>query len=307
MPASAGGVFVSGGSAGNLSALVVARDTARRRRFDAGLDDMSLRVVVSDQAHSSIANALNITGMTALVVETENGRLTGDGLRSAIDDRSDLGDVCAVVATAGTTNAGIIDDIAGVGEVARQRGWWLHVDAAYGGAGMLAPAIRDRFDGVERADSIVMDPHKWWFAPFDCAALIYREPRLARVVHAQDASYLDAIHEDESDINPSDLAYHLTRRARGLPLWFSLAVNGIGAYRDAVEHSLDMALYAASAVAARDYCELLRAPEVGSSRVRRLVTRAPGVPARLRHIEPLAWRGRRPARLPPPGHHDRDG
>jgi aromatic-L-amino-acid decarboxylase len=262
MPESAGGVFVSGGSAGNLSALVVARDTARRRRAEAGLPDVPMRVVVSDQAHSSITNALNITMMSALVVDTVDGRLTGEAIRDALDGASGLDDVCAVVATAGTTNAGIIDDIAGVGSVARERGWWLHVDGAYGGAGMLAPEIRHRYDGVEQADSLVMDPHKWWFAPFDSAALIYREPRLAKAVHTQDASYLDVIHEHDSDINPSDLAYHLTRRARGLPLWFSMAVNGLGAYREAVQHSLEMARYAAAQLGARPDCEVLREPDL---------------------------------------------
>ena len=262
MPETAGGVFVSGGSAGNLSALVVARDTARRRRAEAGLPEVPLRVVVSDQAHSSITNALNITAMSALVVDTDDGRLTGAAIRRAIDGASGLDDVCAVVATAGTTNAGIIDDIAGIGDVAREHGWWLHVDGAYGGAGMLAPEIRHRYDGVDRADSIVMDPHKWWFAPFDSAALIYRDPRLAKAVHTQDASYLDVIHEHDSDINPSDLAYHLTRRARGLPLWFSMAVNGIGAYREAVQHSLEMARYAAARLRARPDCEVLREPDL---------------------------------------------
>lgn len=270
MPASAGGVFVSGGSAGNLSALVVARDTARRRRAEAGLPDRPLRVVVSDQAHSSIANTLNITAMSAFVVHTEDGRLTGDALQAALDAEPDLDDVCAIVATAGTTNAGIIDDIAAAAEVAEERGWWLHVDGAYGGAGMLAPAIRHRYDGVERADSIVMDPHKWWFAPFDCAALLYREPRLAKAVHTQDASYLDVIHEDDSEINPSDLAYHLTRRARGLPLWFSMAVNGIAAYRDAVEHSLKMAKYASARLSERDDCEVLREPDLSVVLFRRV-------------------------------------
>jgi glutamate/tyrosine decarboxylase-like PLP-dependent enzyme len=262
MPASAGGVFVSGGSAGNLSALVVARDTARRRRREQGLPEIAWRVAVSDQTHSSITNALNITGMSAFVVDTPDGRLTGEALQVAIAGADDVSDVCCVVATAGTTNAGIIDDIAGAADVASQQGWWLHVDGAFGGAGMLAPGLRPRYDGIERADSLVMDPHKWWFAPFDCAALIYRDPRLAKAVHTQDASYLDVIHEHEEDINPSDLAYHLTRRARGLPLWFSMAVHGLGAYRDAVEHSLEMARYAAARLRTRPDCELIREPDL---------------------------------------------
>ncbi len=265
LPGTAGGVFVSGGSAGNLSALVVARDTWRRRRESAGLPAAGARVIVSDQAHSSIASTLNITGMSAIVVPTADGRLTQAAIRETVAalEPADLAQVCAIVATSGTTNAGIIDDIAGAGACAREHGWWLHVDGAYGGAGILLPELRDRYAGIELADSIVMDPHKWWFAPFDCAALLYRDPRIAKSVHTQDASYLDVIHGDDDDLNPSDLAYHLTRRARGLPLWFSLAVNGLDAYRDAVRHSVELASYAADCLRARAECELVREPDLG--------------------------------------------
>jgi glutamate/tyrosine decarboxylase-like PLP-dependent enzyme len=107
-----------------------------------------------------------------------------------------------------------------------------------------------------------MDPHKWWFAPFDSAALIYREPRLARAVHTQDASYLDVIHTDDSEFNPSDLAFHLTRRARGMALWFSLAVNGLDAYRDAVRAANDIARYAADRIRETPGLELLREPDL---------------------------------------------
>lgn len=268
MPSSAGGVFVSGGSAGNLSALVVARDVRRHQRLAAGLPEIPLRVMVSDQAHSSISNTLNITMMRALVVDTTttDGRLTGALVAEALAREADASDICAVVATAGTTNAGIIDDIAGIGAIARERGWWLHVDGAYGGAGMLAPDVRHRYAGIEQADSLVMDPHKWWFAPFDSAALLYRDPRQAAAVHTQDASYLDVIHDEPAggtaDINPSDLAHHLTRRARGLPLWFSLAVNGLAAYRDAVAHSLELARYAADRLRDHPDCEVIREPDL---------------------------------------------
>ena len=262
LPPAAGGVFVSGGSAGNLSALVVARDVARHRRIEAGLPEVRHRVVVSDQAHSSIANSLSITMMSALVIPTldTDGVLTGAAIRRSLADDADPTDICAVVATTGTTNAGIIDDVASVGDVARDLGWWLHVDGAYGGAGILSERVRERFAGIEQADSVVMDPHKWWFAPFDAAALLYREPHLAAAVHAQDASYLDVIHGQ--DINPSDLAHHLTRRARGLPLWFSLAVNGISAYRDAVDRGIELADYAARRLAERPDCDLIRDPDL---------------------------------------------
>ena len=270
LPESAGGVFVSGGSAGNLSALVVARDTARYRRIEAGLPEMRMRVVVSDQAHSSINSALNIVSMDALVVSTLDGRMTEANIRAALAGNPDVGEVVAIVATAGTTNAGIIDDLAGAAQVAKEHDWWFHVDGAYGGAGMLSRQLRHRYDGIELADSIVMDPHKWWFAPFDSAALIYRQPRLAKAVHTQNASYLDVIHEDDDDFNPSDLAYHLTRRARGMALWFSLAVNGLDAYRDAVDYSLAMTKYAVELIRNSEQLELLREPDLSVVLFRRL-------------------------------------
>jgi aromatic-L-amino-acid/L-tryptophan decarboxylase len=258
-PEGAGGCFVSGGSAGNLSALLVARDTAGHRR--GGEAPARPMVAVSDEAHSSVNKALHVIGVEALVVPADDHRLTGTALRSALasDPRAD--DVIAVVATSGTTNAGIIDDLSGVADVAEERSLWFHIDGAYGGAALFAPSVRERFAGFERADSFIVDPHKWLFAPFDCAALLYRRPNLAKAVHTQDASYLDILHsENPQEWNPSDYAYHLTRRGRGLPIWFSLAVNGLDAYRDAVEAGLAIAQVAANLIAATPHTELVRPP-----------------------------------------------
>ncbi|MFM9372820.1 pyridoxal phosphate-dependent decarboxylase family protein [Streptomyces sp. Da 82-17] len=282
LPDGAGGCFVSGGSLGNLSALVVARDTGRRRL---GLPEHApVRIAVSDQVHSSVGNTLRILGVEPLVVATADHRLTGDELRAALDaaDADGGAPVVAAVATAGTTNAGIVDELEAVAELTRARGLWLHVDAAYGGAALFVPAERDRLRGIEHADSVVMDPHKWLFAPFDCGALLYRDPALARAVHTQDASYLDAIHgaasatpggqgavEAEEDWNPSDYAYHLTRRPRGLPLWFSLSVHGTDAYRDAVARGFEVARYTARRTERTDGLELLREPELSVVLVRR--------------------------------------
>lgn len=271
MPDSAGGTFVSGGSAGNLSALVVARDMARRERATKGLSLYPLSVVVSDQAHSSIKNALNIVDMQAVVVPTGNtGRLSGESLHTELTNRRKGGgineqedNIVAIIATAGTTNAGIVDDCAAVADIARKNNWWFHVDGAYGGAGMLDPRKRQLYEGIESCDSIVMDPHKWWFAPFDSAALIYRDPHLAKSVHTQDASYLDVIHTGDNEVlNPSDLAYHLTRRARGMALWFSMAVNGLDAYCDAVAAANDMAHYAAEVITENPNLELILKPDL---------------------------------------------
>ncbi|MFD1939053.1 pyridoxal phosphate-dependent decarboxylase family protein [Nonomuraea mangrovi] len=257
LPETAGGCFVSGGSAANLSALVVARDTA---------NVPNAKIAVSDQAHSSISNTLRIIGVEALVVPSEDHRLTGASLRKALEGQEN---VIGVVATSGTTNAGIVDDLKGVAEVARERGLWFHVDGAYGGAGLFAPSVRHRYEGIEHADSFVVDPHKWLFAPFDCAALVYRNPGLARAVHTQDASYLDVLHTDGGEWNPTDYAYHLTRRARGLPLWFSLAVNGTDAYTEAVERGLSLARETAELIKESDHLELIREPELSAVLFRR--------------------------------------
>jgi len=289
LPETAGGCFVSGGSAGNLSALVVARETAKRRAADAGAahgepayggsanggTGRRWRVAVGEDAHSSIINTLRILEMDALTVQTDDHRLTGAALRKAVDADGDPSSLAAVVATSGTTNAGIVDDLAGVAAVARDHGLWFHVDGAYGGAGLFAPSVRHKYDGVEHADSFVVDPHKWMFAPFDCAALVYRDPSAARSVHTQDASYLDVIHDtgaqDKSaPWNPTDYAYHLTRRARGLPLWFSLAVHGVRAYTEAIEAAIRLARDTAADVRSRPYLELIREPDLSVVLFRRL-------------------------------------
>ena len=269
LPASAGGCFVSGGSAGNLSALAVAREMAKNR-LGGEAAGRRLRVVVGTDAHSSIINTLRLLEMDALVVTTPDHRLTADALSAALDADPDVGDVAAVVCTSGTTNAGIIDDLAGVGKIAKQRDWWFHVDGAYGGSGIFARSLRDKYVGIEQADSFILDPHKWLFTPFDCCALIYREPELARGTHTQDASYLDVIHVSEGEWNPTDYAYHLTRRARGLPLWFSLAVYGLDAYREAIEAAARLAQDTAVLIKATPHLELIREPDLGVVLFRRI-------------------------------------
>jgi glutamate/tyrosine decarboxylase-like PLP-dependent enzyme len=258
LPPGAGGCFVAGGSAGNLSALMVARDTAGHRRGgDAPLRPL---VALSEDAHSSVGKALHVLNMGSLTVPVEAHRLTGKALRAALDAHERAEDVVGVVATAGTTNAGIVDDLAGIADVAAERSLWYHIDGAYGGAAALfAPSTRSQFTGFERADSFIVDPHKWLFAPFDCAALVYRQPNLAKAVHTQDAQYLEVLHsENPEEWNPSDYAFHLTRRARGLPLWFSLAVNGLDAYREAVEAGLAVAERAAERIRRAPHVELVR-------------------------------------------------
>ena len=259
LPASAGGVFVQGGTIGNLSALVVARAQARKKTQT---PDRWV-VVCSEEAHSSIASAANVMDVDVLKVAVdENGRLQGDLVAAAIDHlhSTTKNRVFAVAATAGTTNLGIIDDLKGIAKTAKDRELWFHVDGAYGIAALCAPSVRSLFDGIEEADSFIVDPHKWLFAPYDACALVYRNPELAKQVHSQHASYLDTLKDD--NWSPSDYAIHLTRRTRGLPFWFSLAAHGTDAYTVAMEQTLTVAQEAAELVRAHPNLQLLLEPEL---------------------------------------------
>jgi glutamate/tyrosine decarboxylase-like PLP-dependent enzyme len=265
-PDGAGGVFVQGGTLGNLSALVAARQRARDRR--GGARPGRWRVAITDETHSSVAAAAVVMDVETLPVPTdERGRLTGRLLESALAAAGD--GVFAVVATAGTTNLGIVDDLDSVAAVCEERGLWLHVDGAYGAAALAAPSARPRFAGIERADSFIVDPHKWLFAPFDSCALLYRDPSLARAAHTQQAGYLEHL-QALGQWDPSDYAFNLSRRARGLPFWFSLAAHGTRAYVDAIERTLSVARAAADDIRSRSYLELVREPDLSVVAFRRL-------------------------------------
>ena len=271
LPADAGGVFVSGGTAGNLSALIAAR---WKWRYDAeGAHDRARGLMVTSAgAHSSIKQAARAMDADVVLVPADDaGRMGAADLRSTIDglDADDRARLFAIIATSGTTNAGVIDDLAGTADLCGELGVWFHVDGAYGGAALAAPSVRARFDGIERADSFIVDPHKWLFAPFDCCALLYRDPRIAKAAHTQHAEYLDVLHIEE-DWNASDFAHHLSRRARGLPLWFSLATYGTDAYRDAVETTIEVAHAGARLISASGFCELVIEPELSIVVFRRI-------------------------------------
>jgi L-2,4-diaminobutyrate decarboxylase len=304
-PAEAGGVFVSGGTAGNLGALAAAR-WRWRHDADGVMDRERGLVVCSSGAHSSIKAAARVMDLDLIAVDADPaGRMTAAALAAAIDaaSDSDRARVIAIVATSGTTNAGVIDDLAAAATTAERLGCWFHVDGAYGAAALAAPSVRERFAGIERADSFIVDPHKWLFAPFDCCALVYRDPQQARLAHTQHAEYLDVLHGagDAADEpwNPSDFAYHLSRRARGLPLWFSLATYGTDAYRDAVEHSLLLTRETAELVERSEVLELVLEPELSIIMFRR-VGWSPGdyqawsdglLERGLAFVVPTAWAG----------------
>lgn len=311
LPATADGTFVSGGTAGTLSALVVARH--RWRAADPARASMRGLVLASDEVHSSVAAAARVMDVDLLTVPSDaDGRLIGVALADALAAADDAtrARVVAVVATVGATNSGVVDDLPGIAALARANGWWLHVDGAYGLACLLSERLRPLATGVEHADSFTVDPHKWLFAPYDACALVYRDPAAATAAHGQRADYLDVLDRggagsEDARIDPSDLALQLSRRPRGLPLWFGLTSRGTDHYARAVEHGVALARWTAEAVRAASHLELLVEPELSVVLLRRrgwdaaaystwsddLLTRGIG------YVVPTVWRGAPALRL----------
>lgn len=261
LPDTAFGVFTSGGTAANLSAMVAAREAWREK--DPTNNALRGLVITSNGAHSSVKSMAKVIDADILIVDDDDDdKLNGHWLQKKIDSLNEVDRkrLFAVVATAGTTNAGIIDTLDTIADVCEKEGLWMHVDAAYGGGALAAPSVRHLFNGIERADSITIDPHKWLFSPYDCGALIYKNPQQARRAHAQQGSYLEVVYRETRGFNPSDYQIQLTRRLRGLPLWFSLAMHGTKKYTKAIERGLELAQIAAEKIRKNDQLELVREP-----------------------------------------------
>ena len=270
LPEGAFGVFTSGGTAANLSAIVTAREYWRslkeRNNLEKGL------IITSIGAHSSIKAMAKVADIDVLLVDTED-KLEKEALEVTIKNLpiQQRQRLFAVVGTGGTTNAGIVDDLEGIADICEKENLWFHVDAAYGGGALVADSVRHLFNGIEKADSITIDPHKWMFSPYDCGAVIYRNPELAKNAHSQQGSYLD-IFKDEGahGFNPTDYQIQLTRRVRGLPLWFSLATHGTDRYKEAVERGIELAQIAGRLIKENPNVELVREPSLSCVLYRRI-------------------------------------
>jgi L-2,4-diaminobutyrate decarboxylase len=262
LPAGSGGAFVQGGTIGNLSALVAARQSHKQKLANAGISySGKFSFIASKEAHSSLKAAAKVMDVDIVLADPgADGRLSAASVKEVLELQPDYS-VFAVVATGGTTNFGIVDDLRGIGELAKAHGLWFHIDGAYGLAGVLSPKYKHLFDGSELADSFIVDPHKWLFAPYDACALVYRNPEIARATHTQHGEYLETL--TESGLwNPADYSFGLTRRTRGLPLWFSLATHGVAKYREAIEYNIDVAHEIAEVIRSMDHVELVRDPEL---------------------------------------------
>lgn len=257
-PKTAGGVFVQGGTLGNLSALVVARDQAIKKH-----GRKLWAIICSSEAHSSVKAVAKVMDVAVITGDASTtGSLGKIAAQAAIQVALDQGlTPFAIIGTSGTTNFGILDDLLGISELAQQHDLWFHVDGAYGLAGILAPELKELYAGIENADSFIVDPHKWLYAPFDACALVYAKPELARQTHTQHGEYLETLNTN-GDFNPSDHAFNLTRRVRGLPFWFSLATHGIAAYREAISENVLLTRKIADEINAREYLKLVREPQL---------------------------------------------
>jgi aromatic-L-amino-acid decarboxylase len=298
MPIGSGGAFCSGGSIGNLSALAVGRDVAGGRRL----------VAVADTAHASVDNSLGLLGLEALVVPTGHaGRFTAAALTQALDASSRAGELAIVAASAGSTNAGIVDDLRGLADIAHDHDAWLHVDGAYGGAALLLDERRHLFDGLAEADSLIVDPHKWLFCTAGTCAVLYRQPQLAARTHRQHGPYIEVLHTSDADEtwNPSDYAFQLTRRPSGLPFWFTLLVHGTDALADAVRVSITTTAYAVRQLESIAGVEVLLAPELtvvlfrkaGWDRARWQRWSKHLLDSQIAFVAPTSWKGETVGRL----------
>jgi aromatic-L-amino-acid decarboxylase len=249
LPDTAGGLFVSGGSMANITALVAARQEKLG-------DDISQGVAYcSSQTHSSIERGLRLIGLSprqiVKIPADSEGCLQVDALarRVAADRATGLRPFCVVV-NAGTTNTGAIDPLGEIADWAHAEDLWVHADGAYGAAAVLCPRGKRLLAGLERVDSLSFDPHKWLFQPFECGCVIVRDAAHLKNAFQIFPDYLADVHRNLAEVNLCDYGVQLTRGFRALKLWMSLRTFGIAAFRDAIDRGFVLAEYAQECLAA---------------------------------------------------------
>jgi aromatic-L-amino-acid/L-tryptophan decarboxylase len=266
LPPSSGGLLLTGGSMANLTALV----TARHARLDTAVERGT--VYASEEMHHSIRKAARVVGLPAANVRAiptdRRLRMRPDLLQTQIErDRADgLAPFC-VVGTAGSPNAGAVDDLRAVGEVSARNGLWFHVDAAYGGFFLLTSAGREALAGIDAADSVTLDPHKSLFLPFGTGSLVVRDLDVLRRAHTLNSSCVAGIAQDGDrvgGVNFADLSIEQTREARGLRVWLPLKLLGARIFREALEEKLELAALAAERVHAIPGLEIVVPPALSA-------------------------------------------
>ena len=262
MPAGTAGVLVSGGSAANLTALLVAREAAGGPSEDSVM-------YVSDQGHSSLARTAQTMGLRPHQVRVlptdDHWRLQPETVSAAARTDRHAGRIpFAVCAGAGSTSTGAVDPLDGLADVCAAEGVWLHVDAAYGGFAALTPKGRALLAGIERADSVTVDPHKWLFQPFECGGVLVRDgARLARTFSVH-PDYLDSTSTHRTgEVNLGDCGLQLSRGFRALKVWMSVRAFGLAAFRTAIDRNMELAAHAEELVQDSEVLTLMAPASLG--------------------------------------------
>jgi aromatic-L-amino-acid decarboxylase len=262
LPAEAAGLLVSGGSVANLTALAAARHAA--------LGDEAADAVVyfSDQTHASVDRALRLLGFRASrlrrIPTTKDLTLDLAELRKqlVVDRKAGLRPF-AVIANAGTTNTGAIDPLTGIARLAREQELWFHVDAAYGGFAALTRRGRRLLEGIEQADSVVLDPHKWFYCPFEAGCVIVRRGHLMRETFHILPEYMTDVAREAHEVNFCDYGVQLTRGFRALKVWMAVKTFGARRFREVIDQCLDLAEYAAELFRRSPHLEIVTPPSLG--------------------------------------------
>ena len=259
---SAGGLFVSGGSIANLTALYAARRASLGDRFD------DARIYFSDQTHSSVERALRVIGFAAeqcrKLPSNDRFELPLEALTEAIrvDRAAGLRPFCVVV-NAGTTSTGAVDPLPEIASLCEQEKLWLHADGAYGAATMICERGRDKLRGLERVDSLSLDPHKWLFQSFECGCVLLRDGALLKSAFQIMPDYLRDVHRGTAETHFADYGVQLTRGFRALKVWLSINTFGMAAFREAVSRGFELAEFAEKELRTRRGCEVLSTAQMG--------------------------------------------
>ena len=262
-PPEARGILTSGGSLSALTALITARSERLPEDFLSGV------LYFSDQTHHSIEKSARLAGFPARclrrIPSDASFRIDLEALEAAVEEDRRRGlTPFLVVGNAGTTNTGAVDPLADLAAAAQRHGLWFHVDGAYGGFFRLTEEGRRAMRGIERADSIVLDPHKSLFLPYGTGALLVRDGQALRRAHAMQADYLPAIEDDPDRPDFSELSPELTRPFRGLRVWLPLKLHGIEPFRESLQEKLELTRYALEELRKIDDIEILAEPQLST-------------------------------------------
>jgi len=235
-----GGIFTSGGSMANLTALVTAR------RIKCGDDFSKAIIYMSDQAHSSNIKAIRVLGFKKSqirILPTDlDFKISINKLKNAIaKDRLEGLQPFCFIASAGTTNTGTVDPLCDIADICEEENLWFHVDGAYGGAAILSEKGKKSLKGIERADSLTVDPHKWFYQPYEIGCLLVKNAEWLSATFSEKPEYLRDIEGNESEINFYDYGIQLTRRFRALKFYMSIKTYGLNTFKEAVTYNINLA------------------------------------------------------------------